>query len=75
MLGEEWRDTDKREGYWRVEFSIPIPKIIDWFKKRRKKQAETEWAYDGCDCFPEEGYRSIPYCEKHFNKLHLREVA
>jgi hypothetical protein len=70
-----WREYQKMKGHKVYEILIPVTKIIEWIKKRRKKPAETEWAYEGCGCVPEEGYRSTPYCAKHFNKLGLREVV
>jgi hypothetical protein len=73
-MNDPWREYERMKGHKVYEFLIPVTKVIDWIKKRRKKQVGTEWAYDGCDCFPEDGYRAIPYCEKHFNKLYLKEV-
>ena len=57
-----------------VSILIPVTKVVDWFKKRRKKQAETVWAYE-CGCDPKEGYQSPPYCVVHGTKLYLREVV
>ena len=74
-IKEQQEDFARLQGHWRVEFLIPVTKVIDWIKKKRKKPVKTEWAYDGCDCVPEEGYRSTPYCNEHYNKLHLREVV
>lgn len=71
---EQQEDLAIRQGYWRVEFMIPISKIIKWVKDKRKKPVETEWAYENCDCIPEEEYLSIPYCPIHGTKLYLKEV-
>jgi hypothetical protein len=68
------KELNKREslqGDWRVEVLFPISKIIEWLKKRKEqsRKVETEWIYDGCDCTPNDGYRSVPYCEEHYNPL------
>jgi hypothetical protein len=66
---EEIDKIESLQGDWRVEILFPVNLLISWLKQEKKKQAETEWVYDGCNCIPEEKYLSVPYCEEHYNPL------
>jgi hypothetical protein len=62
---------------WHLKVSITgVQKAVKWWNDRKvkKKKGNLVWVYDGCDCIPEEGYRSVPYCEDHFNPLIRVEV-
>jgi|APSaa5957512622_1039677.scaffolds.fasta_scaffold92917_2 hypothetical protein len=61
------------------EISVSVTGVrnfIKWLRKKDKvkKKVQTEWIYDGCECFPEDGARSIPYCNEHWNPLIRQEV-
>ena len=73
---KELRDDYLRgDNEWRVELMFPINKIVEFIANRNKSKPRTklEWIYDGCDCLPEDGSRSVPYCEEHYNPLILKE--
>ena len=63
-----------KEREWKI--SIPVLKVYKWIgdRKRPKQKTHYEWIYDGCGCKPLEGYRSEPYCKKHYNKLIRVEI-
>ena len=70
------KNADLRAGYKEVILEIPVLKVMNWFKNRKKKatKVDYEWAYDGCGCMPPEGYRSDPYCHEHYNPLIRRRI-
>jgi len=53
-----------------------VRNFLKWLRERgkTKKRVKTEWIYEGCECFPEGGARSIPYCNEHWNPLIRQEV-
>lgn len=64
------RDADVMAGYFRIEAQIPVSRIVDWLNEDHvPKEKEMVWIYDGCDCIPTGGSRSVPYCENHWNPL------
>jgi len=65
---------DRRKGHFRLETLIPVSKIVTWLTEEDPEPCETEWVYDGCDCIPEDGARSVPYCESHYNPLIRKEI-
>jgi len=53
-------------------FYIPITGIYNYIKKynkKKKKKVKLIWRYAGCECIPEDDYRSEPYCKLHYNPL------
>lgn len=66
-------NSDRRAGEYRLEFRVSMERLIKWLKGRKEKEIVYEWVYDGCDCVPAVGARSIPYCEEHWNPLIRRE--
>jgi len=77
-LRKKWQDADRRAGEFRFEGLLPLNKIGNWLQKVKdhfRKPAKMVWVYEGCDCVPEAGARSVPYCNKHYNPLVRKEIA
>ena len=61
-----------------ISFSVNITKVKEWLRTKRKEKRQgrkekkkmgTVWIYDGCDCIPDSGAGSVPYCPEHYNPL------
>ena len=64
------RDADIMAGHFRIEAQIPVSRIVDWLNEDNVlRKVKLFWIYDGCDCTPTDGSRSVPYCKNHWNPL------
>jgi len=68
------QNADARNGHFRLEAMIPVTKVINWLKNRIPRKEKMVWIYDGCDCTPTDGARSVPYCTDHWNPLIRKEI-
>jgi len=62
---EEWRSWILQKGQFNREISININKIIDYFKKEKKKKSKCVLVYNHTNLVCDKSYDgSTPYCPR-----------
>jgi len=70
-LREAWKAADRRRGHFLYEVMIPVTRLAEWLRKRKKPKSETVWKYE-CGCHY---VQAQPYCMEHGMSLDAGTVS